>query len=353
MLFGCEMPVQDISVEEASTSASDSETTEESTFSSETSAQPYETTIASTEETVPAVVTNRETTSVVTTEAITINAPVSESFDYNTIPAYNGSPYCEVNGNIPFFEEEDFTADSYEYYSPLDDLGRCGVCISSIGKDLMPTGQRGEIGSVRPSGFHLVRYDDVITDKYLYNRCHLIGWQLTGENANERNLITGTRYLNVEGMLPYENKTAKYIRNTGNHVLYRVTPVFIGSELLCRGVLMEAQSVEDDGAGVKFNVFCYNVQPKIFIDYQTGDSHLLEDAVIPVTTSTDITLDAGTTSVITSDAPTYILNTNSYKFHDPSCDSVLSMKDKNKQEYYGARDDVIAMGYVPCQRCNP
>ncbi len=187
---------------------------------------------------------------------------------------YSGSPFVEVNGNVPYFGEEEHTTESFEIYSELDSLGRCGVAYANIGKDLMPVEERGEIGMVKPSGWHTVKYPEVIEDLFLYNRCHLIGYQLSGENANVQNLITGTRYLNVEGMLPFENKVASYVRETGNHVLYRVTPVFEKDNLVAEGVLMEAYSVEDEGKGVAFCVFVYNVQPGIEIDYAAGESKL-------------------------------------------------------------------------------
>ena len=187
------------------------------------------------------------------------------------IPEYIGKPYVYINNNIPFFNESDLTTTSYEKYSELDRLGRCGAAVASIGKDIMPTEERGTIGSVKPSGWHTVRYQG-IDGNYLYNRCHLIGYQLSGENANEKNLITGTRYLNVKGMLPFENMVAEYVEETDNHVLYRVTPIFEEDNLLASGVLIEAKSVEDNGKGIQFNVYCYNVQPGIEIDYKTGKS---------------------------------------------------------------------------------
>ncbi len=193
------------------------------------------------------------------------------------IPAYAGDPYVTINDNEPQFLETDLATSSYEYYSDLDDLDRCGVVYACIGTDLMPTEERGNIGSVKPSGWHTVKYD-IVDGKYLYNRCHLIGYQLSGENANINNLITGTRYLNVEGMLPFENMVADYVKETGNHVLYRVAPVFEGDNLVASGVQIEAQSVEDQGEGILFNVYCYNVQPGVTIDYATGDSTLAENA---------------------------------------------------------------------------
>lgn len=206
-----------------------------------------------------------------------INAIIHHQKDINytflteEIPKYTGEAYIEINNNIPYFKKDEITTKSYEKYSELDSLGRCGVAVACIGKDLMPTEPRGEIGNVRPTGWHTVKYD-CIEDRYLYNRCHLIAFMLTGENANEKNLITGTRYLNVEGMLPFENKMASYIKETGNHVMYRVTPIFTGDNLVADGVLMEAYSVEDKGKGIEFCVFCYNVQPGVEINYSNGES---------------------------------------------------------------------------------
>ncbi len=186
-------------------------------------------------------------------------------------------PYIVLNDNRPDFSDDEITAESFEYYSELDELGRCGAAFACIGVDLMPTEERGSIGQVKPTGWHTVKYD-FIDENYLYNRCHLIGYQLSGENANERNLITGTRYLNTEGMLPFENIVADYVKDTGNHVMYRVTPQFEGDNLLANGVQMEAWSVEDEGEGVCFNVFVYNIQPGVLIDYATGESEAEESA---------------------------------------------------------------------------
>ena len=193
------------------------------------------------------------------------------------IPAYSGTPYIEINGNVPGFSEEDLTLEAFEFYSELDGLGRCGTAYANICQELMPTEKREDIGRIKPTGWQSVQYDNV-DGKSLYNRCHLIGFQLAGENANEKNLITGTRYLNVTGMLPFENDVADYVQRTDNHVLFRVTPVFVGTELVARGVQMEAYSVEDAGDGVCFNIFAYNVQPGVVIDYATGESRLEEDA---------------------------------------------------------------------------
>ena len=261
------------------------------------------------------------------------------------IPPYSGKAHIEINGNSPFFTSDDYTTSSYEYYSDLDNLGRCGVASACVGRDLLPTEKRGAIGMVKPSGWHTVRYDDLISDKYLYNRCHLIAYELSGENANEKNLITGTRYMNIEGMLPFENKVHDYVENTGNHVLYRSTPIFEGSNLVANGVLLEGLSVEDNGNGVLFCVYCYNIQPGIEIDYATGDSHVAAEK-----TQTE---SVGGSENNESSSNRYILNTNTKKFHYPTCSSVPDMKNKNKQEYLGTRNDVIAMGYEPCKRCNP
>lgn len=287
-------------------------------------------------------------------------------FSLREIPAYSGTPYTEVNGNQPYFTEEELTTQSFETYSELDSLGRCGVAYANVGQDLMPTEPRGEIGAVKPTGWHLVKYDNV-DGKYLYNRCHLIAYMLAAENANPQNLITGTRYLNVQGMLPFETKVCDYVKNTGNHVLYRVTPIFDGDNLLADGVLMEAYSVEDAGEGISFCVFAYNVQPGIGIDYATGDnwaesSGTYQSTAASVAVETPAPQPETDTTVQTSpelSAPqesrqtTYVLNTNTKKFHYPTCSSVDDMKEKNKQIYTGSREEVINMGYVPCKRCNP
>lgn len=203
-----------------------------------------------------------------------ISVSKDSSYDLSSIPEFNGKDaYVVLNNNEPNFTKEDMTTKSFEKYSKLDELGRCGVAFANVGKDIMPTEKRGKIGQVKPTGWHTVKYD-CVDGKYLYNRCHLIGYQLTGENANRENLITGTRYLNIDGMLDFENAIDDYVEKTGNHVLYRVTPVFKGKELVCRGVQMEGLSVEDNGKGIKFNVFAYNAQPGVEIDYATGESKL-------------------------------------------------------------------------------
>ncbi len=262
--------------------------------------------------------------------------------DLAQIPEYTRSPYTVINDNEPEFEANDFSTEAFENYSELDDLGRCGVAYANICQEIMPTEKRGAIGMVKPSGWHTVKYPELIKDRYLYNRCHLIGFQLAGENANTKNLITGTRYLNVDGMLPFEDEVADYVKETDNHVLYRVTPVFDGDNLVASGVQMEAESVEDDGAGVKFNVFCYNVQPGIGIDYATGDSWVYDGNAVVENTDTD-----------NAEQTEFVINTNTGKFHKPDCKSVKKMKAKNKEEFNGSRDELIAEGYEPCGSCRP
>lgn len=340
----------------------------------------------------------------------------------NNLPAYSGEAYVELNDNVPSFSKNDMTTKGFEKYSELDDLGRCGAAYANVCRETMPTEERGNIGMIKPSGWHTVKYDNV-DGKYLYNRCHLIGYQLTAENANEKNLITGTRYLNIEGMLTFENMVADYIDETDNHVLYRVTPIFKGDNLLASGVQMEAYSVEDKGKGVSFNVYCYNVQPGIEINYSDGTSRLADGTVASITLSYSkyaltvgqsktfvastspesaaknvtwcssnskvatvnkngkvtavkagtatitaktanglkatckVTVKAKSDTTVTnstsSGSITYVLNTNTKKFHLPSCSSVKDMKDKNKKEVSCSRDEVIDMGYVPCKRCEP
>lgn len=263
------------------------------------------------------------------------------SVSLEEVPAYSGSPYVELDGNQPGFSLEERTTDSFETYSTLDALGRCGPAYACIGQDLMPTEDRESISSVRPTGWVQAEYD-FVEGSSLYNRCHLIGFQLTGENANEENLITGTRYMNVEGMLPFENMVADYIKETGNHVLYRAIPIFEGENLVASGVVMEALSVEDEGEGVCFHVYVYNVQPGVEIDYATGESWETGDSAFSALESQAEEQEAD-----------YVLNTSSKKFHRPDCSSVDSMSEKNRQEYHGTREELIAQGYEPCGSCNP
>lgn len=279
------------------------------------------------------------------------------SFSLADVPAYSGEPYTVVNDNVPFFSRSNLTDVSFESYAEMDSLGRCGPAYASVGRDLMPDKERGAIGQVKPSGWHTVKYD-IVDGKYLYNRCHLIGYQLAGENANEKNLITGTRYMNVNGMLPFENMVADYVKETGNHVLYRVTPVFEGGNLLASGILIEAESVEDNGKGILFCVYAYNVQPGITIDYQTGASALADEA--PAGPKETLPVSSGEEETPAEEIPaaqpeeiTYILNKNTKKFHYPACSSVGEMKESNKESFTGTRDEAISQGYTPCKRCHP
>ena len=252
------------------------------------------------------------------------------------IPEYSGSPYVEINGNEPDFSKSDFTADSFETYSELDSLGRCGAAYANVGQDLMPTGPRSSIGQVKPTGWHTAKYDNV-DGKYLYNRCHLIAYQLTGENANEKNLITGTRSFNVDGMLPYEEMVGDYVRETGNHVLYRVTPVFEGDDLVAKGVQMEAMSVEDEGEDIEFNVFVYNVQDGIDIDYRTGDSH---EASEDETASSE---SSQTEQEIRG-------NRRSKVYHCPGQRDYDTMADSKNLVIFHSEEEAQAAGYRKAQR---
>lgn len=332
------------------------------------------------EKTQDQTVTEEQEKSLPSTENATT---IEETFDFAAVPAYDGKAYVAVNDNIPFFTEEELSSASYETYGELDSLGRCTVCVASVGQDLMPAEERGNIGAVKPTGWHTVKYD-FVDGKYLYNRCHLIGYQLTGENANEKNLITGTRYLNIEGMLPFENMVADYVKETDQHVMYRVTPVFEGDNLLAAGVLMEGKSVEDNGEGVLFCVFAYNVQPGVSIDYATGESSA--DGTIVNDTSTQEGIKQSTSTSVqqeetqqpadnnvqqketqqpadtnvtqqetsqSAETQTYVLNTNTHKFHKPGCYSVEKIKPENYAEFTGTREEVIAYGYDPCKNCNP
>lgn len=247
------------------------------------------------------------------------------------VPVYSGDPYVVINDNEPSFSSEELESDSFESYGELDDLGRCTIAFANLSKELMPQGERGSIGQVKPSGWQTVRYDSV-DGKYLYNRCHLIGWQLSGENANERNLITGTRYMNTEGMLPFENMVADYIKETDGHVLYRVTPIFVEDELVARGVQMEAYSIEDAGASICFNVFVYNVQPGIEIDYSDGSSRLSETADEPQEDG-----------VIRG-------NSRSKIYHCPGQAAYEDMADSRYLVLFDSEEEAIAAGYRKAQR---
>lgn len=296
----------------------------------------------------------------------------SPTIDLADIPPYDGNPYVVINDNEPTFTQEELEYACFEEYAALDDLGRCGVAFAHICKEVMPTVPRDDISEVKPTGWHYDKYD-FIDGLNLYNRCHLIGFQLAGENANARNLITGTRYMNAEGMLPFEIEVADYVKATGNSVLFRVTPVYEGNNLVASGVQMEALSVEDDGEGVRFNVFCYNVQPGVAIDYATGDHHLdgthrdasseiaggIPDATTGGSNSNSASATQGNAHHSESDGHhdtanvTYVANTKSMKFHKPNCPSVEKIASYNRYDYSGSRDELVNAGYVPCKSCNP
>lgn len=264
-------------------------------------------------------------------ESVTVREKET-TYTLQNIPEYSGTPYVELNQNIPDFEESEYTTEAFEQYSDLDALGRCQAAYANICQEIMPTEERGKIGMIKPSGWHTVKYD-CVDGKYLYNRAHLIGFQLAGENANEKNLITGTRYFNVEGMLPFENQVADYVDETNHHVLYRVTPIYEGNNLVASGVTMEAASVEDEA--IRFHVFVYNIQPGIHIDYATGESW------------------EGEAVKEKAEEVIFVINTNTKKFHRPGCGSVRDTKQQNRKETIETREELIDQGYSPCNRCNP
>ncbi|MBO7303079.1 MAG: DNA/RNA non-specific endonuclease [Clostridia bacterium] len=278
-----------------------------------------------------------------------------------SVMTYTGKAYAEVYNNKPQFTSSEITTKGYESYSKLDSLGRCGVSMACVGKETMPTKSRTSISSVKPTGWVQKTYDTkLVNGGSLYNRCHLIGFQLTGENANKKNLITGTRYMN-ENMIPFENMVADYIKETGNHVMYRVTPIFEGKNLVASGVHMEAYSVEDNGEGISFNVYLYNVQPGIVIDYKTGNSSL---ETAKTTTTTNTNTNNTTSNKTNSNSNTsgknttanqtqYILNTKGKKIHKTTCKSASSIREANKQTYTGSLDSLVKQGYTACGNCKP
>ncbi len=286
-------------------------------------------TVSQSEEAVVQTATEATAEEATATEAAAAEENDSSTITLENLPAYSGSPCVELCGNVPTFTEEEFTTTSFECYSELDELGRCGVAFACLGQDLMPTEARESISEIKPTGWHSVQYPGLVDEDYLYNRCHLIAFMLAGENANALNLITGTRYMNTEGMLPFETAVCTYVKETGNHVLYRITPIFEGENLVASGVVMEAYSVEDAGEGIQFYVYCYNVQPGICIDYATGESW--EEDESPAT---------------------YILNTNTMKFHAPTCSAAESISPANRQTCTTTRQELIAQGYTVCGRCN-
>ena len=298
--------------------------------------------------------------------------PISDGARIEDVKEYTGKPYAVLNNNQPTFTEKEITTTGYEFYSPLDKLGRCGYAMACVGKETMPTKPRGSISSVKPTGWINNMYDtDIVSGGSLYNRCHLIAFQLTGENANKQNLITGTRYMNVDGMLPFEDMVADYINETGNHVMYRATPIFEGNNLLASGVNLEAYSVEDNGEGICFNVYIYNVQPGIILEYASGANRLADPSAGNDDQAPENNLPGGTTPDINeSDNPhpetnepegsdpapigsKYVLNKKSKKIHLPECASVPTIAEANMLLHDGPISDLIADGYEPCKNCNP
>ena len=264
--------------------------------------------------------------------------PEAPAVSLEALPAWSGDAYVTIDRNVPGFTAEDLTTECFEIYSPLDELGRCGTAYACVGREIMPTEDRGSISSVTPSGWINKQYD-FIDGKYLYNRCHLIGFQLTGENANKGNLITGTRYLNIEGMLPFENMVADHVKEENHHVLYRITPIYQEDALVCSGVQMEGFCVECGDAKYDedkfmFHVYCYNIQPGVLIDYATGDSAASEIG-------------------LGGEEKTWVLNTSSKKFHDPDCSNADNISEKNRDTVKCTRDELIYQGYEPCGICKP
>ncbi len=293
------------------------------------------------------------------------------------IPDYYGVAYVEINGGEPFFTDAEITDVAFESYSELDALGRCGVAFACIGIEIMPTEDRGEIGSVTPSGWEYGGISnnnqyDFVENGYVYNRCHLIGYQLAGENDNEKNLITGTRYMNIEGMLPFENMVDDYVEDTENHVMYRVTPIYSGLDYVAQGVLMEAYSVEDDGRGICFCIFAYNVQPGVTIDYFTGVNVANGEKLPEIDPSEDDRNESGGSTgdsdggdksdvgengenggESNGEAADYVLNTNTKKYHRHDASCVNNMKEENRENYHGTKEELEADGYVACKICKP
>ncbi len=266
-------------------------------------------------------------------------------------PAYSGEAYTAMNGNRPYFDTEELVPESFELYYPLDALGRCTMAEAVIGQDTMASGSRGEIWMVKPAGWHSDRYASV-DGEALYNRCHLIAHYLSDEDANPRNLVTGTRYMNTYGMNAAENMIGDYVKETGNHVRYRVTPVYTGDHLLCDGLLVEAYSIEDDGEDICFCIYAYNVQPGFVIDYATGDNYS-ESGEEKLGAASETTASYEDYLAEEDENGTYILNVKSKKFHRPDCQGAKDISEKNRKEYTGSRNRLVEDGYKPCGSCNP
>lgn len=282
------------------------------------------------------------------------NAGSLAAFSYAEVPPYSGELSVEINGNVPYFSDEELNLNPLEYYSDLDPLGRCGMAVALVGLETMPNEPRGSIGMIKPTGWQISEYD-WIDGKYLFNRCHLIAYSLAAENDNPLNLITGTRAMNTQGMLPYEERVVTYIDQTGNHVLYRVTPVFEGDNMVASGVLMEAKSIEDGGSGICFCVWCYNIEPGVVIDYTTGDNWASDSVEEDYSSGEAASQEVGADNppAQSEQAQTYILNTNTHRFHYPDCPSVSDIKEKNKKVVEASREEILEKGYEPCGACKP
>ncbi len=302
-----------------------------------------------------------------TNEAADERAFGAANLDWEDIPKWEGAASIPVNDNLPFFTKKQKTQSApYVKYSEPDSLGRAGCAIGCLGEETINHGDRADIGPVRPSGWQTEKYPDLIADLYVYNRCHLLmqaaaaGWDKEACNS-EKNLITGTKYLNVDGMLPYENRLFEYIKETGRHVLYRVTPIYDGVDAVARGVLMEAYSIEDEGSGIEFCTFCYNVQPGVSIDYSTGRTKRSKNANKEVLAS----LEYGPQTVIATKAQEeatystgkntakYVLNTNTRRIHRPDCPSVKDISKRNKSTGTFSKKKLMSQGYEPCGECKP
>lgn len=330
---GCDLDTYDYTDGASEISSSQIKDTEESTSQTEeSSTQTSETEAPST------------STTEKPSNTTTVGSGKASAVDPSTLPAYSGTAYTVVNGNQPNFSAAELTTTAYESYSNLDSYGRCGVALASCGKEIMPGAneERGSISSIKPSGWVQAKYDG-ISGGYLWNRCHLIGWQLSAENANKQNLITGTRYMNINGMLPFENMVADYIKETGNHVAYRITPIFEGSNLVCSGVQMEAYSIEDEGDGICFNVYCYNVQPGITINYATGDSTGPSSESTESSTQTSETTNSNSNQT-SSGEMVWIPKSGSKYHNNENCSNMKNPTQVTKEE---AED----RGYEPCKKC--
>ncbi len=271
------------------------------------------------------------------------------------IPEYEDEAYVAVNDNMPFFDLESLEPTSYEIYYDLDELGRCTLADAVVGPETMSTGERGNISSVKPTGWHSDKYS-FVNGQALYNRCHLIAHYISDENANKYNLVTGTRYMNEDGMNALENLIGDYMKETQNHVRYRVTPIWTGENLICDGLLVEAYSIEDEGDGVCFNIYAYNVQPGVYIDYRTGDNHAIEGYEDKIQENkTEDSKEANIPSYLLEEdyEATFVLNVKKMKFHREDCPGVADISDKNKGTYTGSRNELVKQGYVPCSGCNP